>query len=154
MKCHNVRGGARKGASRNQKKAAALALCVSLWMAGGSVASAGELYLNVELSNTLYDDGSGNPANVDDIMSTTGATSITGSGTQTLSITGGDNWNAMWNFYGGYAANGSSVDGYRLELTNVHQTTTGIAWVWGGKSNQSYTTNNTVTVYRSSVDIV
>ncbi len=41
-KHHDVHGGTRKTASHRRKELA-LALCVSLWMAGGSVASAGQL---------------------------------------------------------------------------------------------------------------
>ncbi|MBQ4422300.1 MAG: hypothetical protein II880_04360, partial [Schwartzia sp.] len=47
-KNHNAHGGTRKGASHRRKELA-LALCVSLWMAGGSVAAAnsgGTTYYN------------------------------------------------------------------------------------------------------------
>ena len=96
------------------------ALAVSLWMAGGGVASAAtSLYLNIEDSNKLYkNDTQAHPADVEAIKTETGATAISPSG-QTLSITGGNSWNE-WNIYGGMGTDYNAI-GYTLNLTNVFQ---------------------------------
>ena len=46
-KHHDVHGGTRKSAFRRRKELA-LALCVSLWMAGGGVAGAENIYISLK----------------------------------------------------------------------------------------------------------
>ena len=130
-------GGTRKGASRRRKELA-LALCVSLWIAGGSVAGAADpadLYLDADDNITP---ASGYPAQAT-VEKPAGTT-------KTLSVTGGF-WNG-WNIYGGYDNSGwMDLKGYTLTLKganiigNVYGAKTG-EWVKGN----SVTLNNSATV--------
>ena len=116
MKHRNVRGGGdaclKFASSAKNKKYAALALCVSLWMAGGSVEAVERLYLNA--------DADGNPiAATDDYP--VGVTAPEKTGDKELTVKGSnpnalDRWNS-WYIYGG-RGNGA-IDGYSLILENV-----------------------------------
>ena len=146
-KMQNVREGTRKGAFR-RKKELALALCVSLWMAGGGVAGATEyLYLNADDNNT--------------ITPTSGwvTTPTWDSTAQTLSVTGGD-WSTDWtNFKAGsnqnrnYKLNLSNAtfeyDGVTLCGTSYHTTqTTGIIRIDGNAvAISDCTFNGKATIY-------
>ncbi|MBR5163437.1 MAG: hypothetical protein IKW79_05390, partial [Schwartzia sp.] len=110
-KQRNVHGGeTRKGAFPG-KKYAALALCVSLWMAGGSVASAKDLYLD-ENNQPKYVSGS----------KPEGAT-VESSGT-TLTVTGG-NWNSWYIF--GCKNDSAPLSNYILNINNI----TNVNYVYG-----------------------
>ena len=135
-KMQNVREGTRKGASR-RKKELALALCVSLWMAGGSVAGATQyLYLNADNDNA--------------INTTSGwvTTPTWDSTAQALSVTGGD-WSG-WNIYGGKSST-KALTGYRLTLTGVT-----VDYAWGAYTEQegAAASDNFITLDRSTATIV
>ena len=125
-KTHDVHGGTRKNAFL-RKKELALALCVSLWMAGGGVAGAERIYIDVN-GNLQVDVGAPD--------------TYTQSGT-TLSVTGGD-W-TDWYIYGGYGYSQTEIenfDGYHLTLSNVQN----MADVRGAYSQNGDVTNNYVDV--------
>ena len=133
-KTQNVREGTRKGASR-KKKELALALCVSLWMAGGSVALAGDLYI----------DAADNKVKASTAVPVEPSPAVGSTATdKTLSVTGGD-W-SNWYIYGG-KANGA-LSGYTLELNNAQN----IFYAHGGRVNgDGNATGNTVTIKNSTV---
>ncbi len=99
-KTHDVHGGTRKNAFL-RKKELALALCVSLWMAGGGVAGAKRIY--IDANETLHVEGGAAP------------TEPVHNG-KYLTITGG-NWD-QWGISGG-AAWHESLSGYHLTLTGA-----------------------------------
>ena len=94
-KTHNVRGGTRKGTFLTKKKAAALALCVSLWIAGGGVASTAAarkaLYLIGEGDYVTISPSSGYPE---------GATVTVTDNNDTLNVNGGT-WSDWYSFSAG-----------------------------------------------------
>ena len=128
MKIRNIIvGRAIRPIASRSKKQAALALCVSLWMAGGSVAGATEyLYLNADDNNT--------------ITPTSGwvTTPTWDSTAQALSVTGGD-WSA-WFIYGGKATGTVNLEGYHLTLSKVQN----MGNIYGASTTGS-ATNNYVT---------
>ena len=100
-KNHSVHGGGtRKNASR-RKKELALALCVSLWMAGGSIAEAANIYIDT-MGNLQIEAG-------------VVPTEPVHNG-KYLTITGG-NWN-QWGISGGADVD-KSLSGYHLTLTGA-----------------------------------
>ena len=123
-------GGTCKGAS-TRKKELALALAVSLWMAGGSVASAAPnaLFLRTRDEDKLaaYDYYSPIPFSYGDAaiaLCPAGSEIAYSSAEKTLTITGGD-WSGWGYIAGGNTSNyqdaytGGDVVGYHLTLTNV-----------------------------------
>ena len=145
-KHQNVHGGGTALRAVSRKKYAALALCVSLWMAGGSVAGANALYLNADppsVSNTLYavEGINGGPVNdIDALESSRGATDITSSGKK-LTVTGGD-W-PSWDIYGGRSQYGlNNLEGYHLTLSGVQNAGN----IYGAYTAQGNATNNHVTL--------
>ena len=174
-KHHDVHGGTRKSAFRRRKELA-LALCVSLWMAGGGVAGAENIY--IDENATIQGDAYGaTGAVVNSALDTT-----TTPATKTLSVTGGD-WQNSWRIFGGY---NSSIDhpaplhGYTLmlkgvlnptdvygaytmrgyvgtEKKNVLRITGGTkvaANAYGGWSNTGAAANNEVSVTGSESEVV
>ncbi len=141
-KKHNAHGGTRKGASH--KKELALALCVSLWMAGGSVAAArGSLYINANTQQVTTE--SADPPVVPSPAVGSTATN------KTLTVTGGDWSGDSWSIYGGYSIT-QSVSGYNLILDGV----TGVNQVRGAKSStgsfDGTATNSSVTLIDSTIN--
>ena len=141
-KMQNVREGTRKNASR--KKELALALCVSLWMAGGSVASArGSLYINADTQQVTAE-------NADPPVVPSPAVGSTATN-KTLTVTGGDWSGDSWSIYGGYSRT-QSVSGYNLILDGV----TGVNQVRGAKSStgsfDGTATGSSVTLIDSTIN--
>lgn len=128
MKKHqNVHGGAALRAISRKKKELALALCVSLWMAGGSVALAEYLFLRTTNGDQLA--AFEHPDTFfygDDAIARrpAGSEIAYNSAQKTLTITGGD-WSSWGYISGGDTNNymdnytGGDVVGYHLTLTNV-----------------------------------
>lgn len=140
-KTHNVREGKPKTASL-RRKAFALALCVSLWLAGGSVAGAAQLWIDPS-NNVVYTDG---------VPPVAPSPAVGGTATdKTLSVTGGD-WSG-WGIVGGKGSN-EDVIGYTLNLTNVSN----LVAATGGYNKKSEspkaTDYNTVKIANSSVGTV
>ena len=137
-KTQNVREGTRKGASRRRKELA-LALCVSLWMAGGSVAGATEMTVtNVATAAT------GNPAGLAENGHTYGINEATGC---VLNITGGTD--DMKNFSASvWSTSNVSNNTLNMEGGSVSQIYGGMLY---GAGNA---TNNTVNLKGGGVSIV
>ena len=117
MKMHkNVHGGTRKNASR-KKKELALALCVSLWMAGGSVAGAAGT-VTIDTEPVSYDD-TGEGYTIDQSYI------LLNSGYNQLNVTGGT-WGAkgvVTGFCAGYTTEAvnprANPSGYSLSVTGA-----------------------------------
>ena len=143
MKLWTTRREPCKGVSPNSRKALALSLCVSLWMAGGSVASAElpihSVYIDADKNNALHIDA-GAPADA------------VKQGADGVSLTVTGDWptgTEFWRFYGGNSST-KLVDGYTLILDGAKNVNT----VYGGYSpNQTdkiAVSNNTVILKNSS----
>ena len=114
MKKHqNVHGGTRKGASL-KKKELALALCVSLWMAGGSVAWAGNTV-------TLDEQPTGNG----DGYTVSGDRLYLNPGYDKLNLTGGT-WGQVSALRAGYTTDGANLSNYSLSVTGSLSTSESI----------------------------
>ncbi len=101
-KTHNVqRNGTRKGGFR-RKKELALALCVALWLAGGSVEGAKALYID---SSGAAHPASGYP----------GATVTVTDNNKTLNVSGGK-WGTEWTRF---KAGNNKLSGYTLNMSNA-----------------------------------
>ena len=93
------------------KKAAALALAVSLWIAGGSVALAGNsIWINADRGDKVLTDPS------EQVLPVTPDPAY-GHSTKILTIPGG-NW-GEWNLYGGYTSTSRDLNGYSLILDGI-----------------------------------
>ena len=127
----------------SRKAQAALALAVSLWMAGGGVASAGsivDVYINADdntqpIQHKKFDNHDievAYPASVTE-PTRNSATQFTVKG----------DWSSApqqyWYFYGGYSETATGVEGYSLVLENVTAYS-----AWGGYAEAGDTTNNKV----------
>ncbi|MBP5199889.1 MAG: hypothetical protein J6Z82_04510 [Schwartzia sp.] len=123
------------------KKQAVLALAVSLWMAGGGVASAlrggASLYLDVDNNDAITYTAEPVTAPKKEVID----------GKTTLMVTGGD-WTG-WTVYGGHASN-SSVDHYALSIDGVDISILGNG-VFGGFASAGDALNNTVMLTNSSI---
>ena len=177
MKCHNVRGGTRKTASHRRKELA-LALCVSLWMAGGSVAGARDTTVTDTNAppETAYghykpvfgnNDGtyafnkSGTPSNntiaikltnkvAEDVYGAEYTTPDENVSNNTAEIISGT---VTGTVYGG-SANGGTAGGASEAEGNkvIVKGGTVQGSVYGGKSNLGAATNNTVTISKGTTN--
>ena len=139
-KKHNAHGGTRKGASH--KKELALALCVSLWMAGGGVAWAGE---TVTLNEQPNADGTG--------YTVSGANIYLNPGYDKLELTGGT-WNSLNRINAGYTTNGANLSGYSLSVAGPLNASNSINFYGAQVSNATAATTisgNAVNIDHGSI---
>ena len=158
MKTRNVhRGGTTHRVDRltSRKAQAALALAVSLWMAGGGVASAGsivDVYINaddntqpIQHEDHFTQDGTDYPTSVTEPPTKNSNTQFIVTGDWSKGPLNDNDWY----FYGGYSAAATDVAGYSLVLDHAK-----VARAYGGYSVQGKATGNRVTLTDSDADYV
>ena len=139
--------------SLSPKSRAALALAVSLWIAGGGVASAEsivDVYINAD-DNTqpiqpidhFTQSVTDYPASVTE-PTRNSSTQFTVTGDWSEDTVGDD-----WYFYGGYSAAATDVAGYSLVLDHAN-----VSYAYGGYSVSGNATGNHVTLTDSEADNV
>ena len=139
----------------SRKAQAALALAVSLWMAGGGVASAGsivDVYINaddntqpIQHEDHFTQDGTDYPTSVTEPPTKNSNTQFIVTGDWSKGPLNDNDWY----FYGGYSAAATDVAGYSLVLDHAK-----VARAYGGYSVQGKATGNRVTLTDSDADYV